>query len=410
MRVGGKVGQKSKAALCFTGRGGDAVEEPLTDHGLAGSKWCNEKGYWDNRSFVRQVNLLIRIVNIKYPNHQMVLVVDNSSGHYAVGDSGLNASGMNMSEGGKQHRLDDGFYFTKDAAGFISQVVQPICASAWTSTNSWSEKTRMERKDAQGLPCLWYKHITSGVVLKTMPPSAKAKGLKWVLRERFHSGALYKTNERMTRNPATLNLGEMREEMARFADFSNQRSRVELLCESLGHVCLFLPKFHPELNPIELNWRDSKNELRRNCTCSSVGFKQRWHAALDAITPEMIRKYFKSAMEYEMVYDKVIGLGNQPDPDATVQKYKSHRSEFRTDSVKTNAKTKMVAKVALEDRGKFLVKVKIEEKQGKRCKEDEYTVVVPATGDWGLLHALVRHLEKKKVESEAMLVMMANQR
>ena len=95
--------------------------------------------------------------------------------------------------------------------------------------------------------------------------------------------------------------------------------------------------------------------------------------------------YFKSAMEYAMVYDKVIGLGNQPDPDATVQKYKSHRSEFRTDSVKTNAKTKMVAKVALEDRGKFLVKVKIEEKQGKRCKEDEYTVV---------------HLEKKKVESE----------
>ena len=82
----------------------------------------------------------------------------------------------------------------------------------------------------------------------------------------------------------------MREEMARFADFSNQRSRVELLCESLGHVCLFLPKFHPELNPIELNWRDSKNELRRNCTCSSVGFKQRWHAALDAMTPEMIRE------------------------------------------------------------------------------------------------------------------------
>ena len=49
----------------------------------------------------------------------------------------------------------------------------------------------------------------------------------------------------------------------------------------------------------------------------------------------------------------------------------------------------MVAKVALEDRGKFLVKVKIEEKLKKRCKEDEYTVV---------------HLEKKKVESETILV------
>lgn len=106
----------------------------------------------------------------------MVLVVDNSSGHYAVGDSGLNASGMNMSEGGKQHRLDDGFYFTKDAAGFISQVVQPMCVGL-------DEYERLQRKDAQGLPCVWYKHRTSGVELKTMPPSAKAKGLKLVLRE-----------------------------------------------------------------------------------------------------------------------------------------------------------------------------------------------------------------------------------
>jgi hypothetical protein len=263
------------------------------------------------------------------------------------------------------------------------------------------EYERQPAKDTQGLPCWWYKHRQTGEILKTMPPSATAKGLKRVLGERFKDRALYKTGECMTRDPAKLSLGEAREEMAKFADFSNQRSRVELLCEAHGHICLFLPKFHPELNPIELNWRDSKNELRRTCTSSSVGFMTRWHAALDAITPQMIRKYFKSAMEYEMVYDKVIGLGNQPDPDATVHKYQSHRRVFRMDSVKTNAKTKMVAKVAVEDHGKFLVKVKIEGKEKKRCKEDEYTVVVPATGDWGLLHGLVMHLDEEKVKSDA---------
>ena len=128
---------------------------------------------------------------------------------------------------------------------------------------------------------------------------------------------------------------------------------------------------------------------------------------MDAITPEIICKYFKSAMEYEMAYDKVIGFGNELDPDAMVHKYRSHRRVFRTDRVKTNVRMKMMSKVALEDRDKFLVKVKIEEKEGKRCREDEYTVVVPATGDWGLLHGLVRHLAYKKVESEAMLVIAA---
>ena len=80
---------------------------------------------------------------------------------------------------------------------------------------------------------------------------------------------------------------------------------------------------------------------------------------------------------------------------------------FRIDRAKTNVRMKMMSKVALEDRDKFLVEVKIEGKEGKRCQEDEYTVVVPATGDWGLLHGLVRHLAYKKVESEAMLVIAA---
>ena len=35
-------------------------------------------------------------------------------------------------------------------------------------------------------------------------------------------------------------------------DFTNQISRLETLITKAGHLCIFLPKFHCELNPIEM--------------------------------------------------------------------------------------------------------------------------------------------------------------
>jgi hypothetical protein len=35
-------------------------------------------------------------------------------------------------------------------------------------------------------------------------------------------------------------------------DFKNQESMLEELIQGAGHYCIFLPKFHCELNPIEM--------------------------------------------------------------------------------------------------------------------------------------------------------------
>jgi len=35
-------------------------------------------------------------------------------------------------------------------------------------------------------------------------------------------------------------------------DFMNQPSMLELMIKEKGHECIFLPKFHCELNPIEM--------------------------------------------------------------------------------------------------------------------------------------------------------------
>lgn len=38
------------------------------------------------------------------------------------------------------------------------------------------------------------------------------------------------------------------------SDFVNEKPLLQMVIEEAGHVCLFLPKFHCELNPIELLW------------------------------------------------------------------------------------------------------------------------------------------------------------
>jgi len=38
------------------------------------------------------------------------------------------------------------------------------------------------------------------------------------------------------------------------SDFLSERPLLQSIIEDAGHICLFLPKFHCELNPIELFW------------------------------------------------------------------------------------------------------------------------------------------------------------
>jgi transposase len=38
------------------------------------------------------------------------------------------------------------------------------------------------------------------------------------------------------------------------SDFLNEQPLLQTIIEDVGHVCLFLPKFNCELNPIKLFW------------------------------------------------------------------------------------------------------------------------------------------------------------
>lgn len=50
----------------------------------------------------------------------------------------------------------------------------------------------------------------------------------------------------------------MRRVLSLQSDFQNEKPLLQLVIERAGHKCLFLPKFHCELNPIEMVWGQTK--------------------------------------------------------------------------------------------------------------------------------------------------------
>ncbi len=52
-------------------------------------------------------------------------------------------------------------------------------------------------------------------------------------------------------NTVGMNAEKLREALNTYEDFSQKKILLEEMVESRGHLCMFYPKFHCELNPIE---------------------------------------------------------------------------------------------------------------------------------------------------------------
>ena len=91
--------------------------------------------------------------------------------------------------------------------------------------------------------------------------------------------------------------------------------------EQCGHMCLYLPKFHCELNPIERCWCHAKKQTKAFCNGSIERLRRTVPEALDSITMDMIAKFFMKTNDYEDAYK-----GHSCHTvDTVIKTYKSHR-------------------------------------------------------------------------------------
>ena len=74
-------------------------------------------------------------------------------------------------------------------------------------------------------------------------------------------------------------------------NFLEQKSLVQETIEELGHLCIFLPKFHCELNFIEFFWGAVKRYLREHCDYTYTGLQESLPKALESVELSTIRKW-----------------------------------------------------------------------------------------------------------------------
>jgi hypothetical protein len=110
-------------------------------------------------------------------------------------------------------------------------------------------------------------------------------------------------------------------------DFQQQKSLVQEVIEEARHLCIFLPKFHCELNFIEFFWGLVKKYLRDNCDYTFDTLKENMPKALAPVKLHTIQKWKQQMQRWMEAYR--VGLANNKAQrkvkEFSSTKYTSHR-------------------------------------------------------------------------------------
>lgn len=169
--------------------------------------------WWDTKQLLAQIKEAIRIFEKAHPGKQALFIFDQSSAHASLPEDALKAFEMNKSDGGKQRKQHD--------------TIIPMTNPCETHRGKPQSMTSSDG-EPKGLYTVLLERGFPAVELKKL----KAK-CKPVCPIENHNCCLARL-------------------LSQQDDFKNQPSQLETLIKGLGHEIIFLPKFHCELNPIEM--------------------------------------------------------------------------------------------------------------------------------------------------------------
>lgn len=193
--------------LLVRGKNGEIVRDArqVIYPGKNGDDW------WDSEQLMDQVKDAIDIFQEGHPDKEALFVFDQSSAHASLPADAIRPFDMNKSNGGKQR--------------FCHDTVIPN-----------SNPDASKRGQAQ----------------KMTTDDRRQKGLQQVLEE---CGFNVKNLRAKCSRPVCPHESQaccMARLLSQQDDIKNQTSMLETLITEKGHHCIFLPKFHCELNPIEM--------------------------------------------------------------------------------------------------------------------------------------------------------------
>jgi hypothetical protein len=222
------------------------------------------------------------------PGYQALIMVDNSQGHSAYAVDALLTSRMNLRPGGKQARLRDGWYL-QDGHIVTQQMIFPPDHPEFPNEPKGMKQVLMERG-------LWREK------LRMQCPAEK----------KCEVDATSCCAKRI------LDLQP---------DFMAQHSLVQEVIEGAGHLCIFLPKFHCELNFIEFFWGAVKRYLRNHCDYTFDTLRANMPKALASVDTMLIRKWEQRMGRWMEAYESGLAVKEAQFQVKSFSSkiYKSHR-------------------------------------------------------------------------------------
>jgi hypothetical protein len=236
----------------------------------------NRDGYFTNDEVLEQVTAAMNILKEQYPNEDHVLVFDNAKTHSKRADDALSA--RRMPKGTSRPDANWGLKVNaRDSNG--KQI--------YTSDGKFKKIfKKMGDTSFNGHPQSLYfpdNHPTHPGLFKGMAVIleergyANARGLRTQCPDfKCEKGAIDCCCRRLLFNQP---------------DFVNVESLLETHCRERGFTALFLPKFHCELNFIEMCWGFAKRVYREYPPSSAIEDVERYAlAALESIPLESMRR------------------------------------------------------------------------------------------------------------------------
>jgi hypothetical protein len=241
-----------------------------------------------------QISNVLNIFEKKHPNCTAVLVFDQSSAHASHGEGALNAFDINLTDKGKKATPKDTYYPPECTIPELQGTIQTLYTidAKGNKINKGVKTILQERgyypKNPPNLKC---KIRCPNPIIYPMPIS----------------------------NSPPCYLARI---LSTHKDFFEQKSAIAMLIEGRGHKCVFIPKFHCELNAIEMYWGYSKTRYRQVKKTSFEHAKKEVVIALDACNIDIIRRFCNKSFRFIDAYRKGLSV-----KAATwyVKKQKRHR-------------------------------------------------------------------------------------
>ena len=234
--------------------------------------------YWTGEKMAAQtLDVAVPLFEVVFPRNkfQGLFLFDNATNHRVMADDALDVAKMNLKPGGKSARMRSTWNsFTQE----VQQMVFP------DGTPKGIRQVLIERN----------KWPPEGLRLECKPVSEHKKDNNCCAKKL----------------------------LAAEPDFQKPVGLIQEKIEARGHLVMFYPKFHPELNFIEYFWGACKRFTRENCDYTMDGLRTTVPRALQSVKVSTIRKFHERTLRIMEAYRRGISFGSEDYRDKV---YKSHR-------------------------------------------------------------------------------------